>query len=402
MSKDSIADSRERMQQAAWKRLEEDARRVVERLLNTAMEDERDEFLGVGPYERSVKRRGYRNGFVTRSIGSRHGPLTARIPRVRGTGARFQTRLLAVYQRRQRHIERCAVEWVAAGMSTRQASWEMHRAFGAVLSAGTVSRLVARLDEEIARFRRRPHPEGFRYLYLDGKHGKVSRSRRRGRGRGRARKRVLLLAWGTRHDGAEELIDFEVAPDESERSWDGFLRRLRARGVSEVNGLERIITDGDGGLEAALALNYPETAHQACVFHKVKNLLGDLTDKSIKGRIQGEAGRIFEAPSRRRALGRLKRWRRRWHRREPVAVAHFTAEIERLLLFYRSAWPERRRVKTSNPIERFIGELDKKFERVGVFPTARSWERATYLVYRQLLERGYRPTRTKRPFTHTS
>jgi transposase-like protein len=390
------------MQEAAWKRIEGESRRMTERLLNGAMEAERDQFLGVGPYERGPERRGYRNGFITRSIDSRYGSLRLRVPRVRGTGARFHTRLLAAYQRRQRHIERCAVEWVAAGMSTRQVSWEMHRAFEAVLSAGTVSRLVARLDEEIARFRQRPHPEGFRYLYLDGKHGKVSRSRRRGRGRGRARKRVLLLAWAIRHDGAEELIDFQVAPDESERSWDGFLRRLRARGVTQQNGLERIITDGDGGLEAALALNYPEMPHQACVFHKIKNLLGDLADKSVKGRIQGEAGRIFEAPTRRQAMRRLKRWRLRWHRREPIAVAHFTVEVEPLLLFYRSPWPERRRLKTSNPIERFIGELDKKFERVGVFPSVRSWERITYLVYRQLLERGYRPTRTKPLFTHTS
>ena len=43
-----------------------------------------------------------------------------------------------------------------------------------------------------------------------------------------------------------------------------------------------------------------------------------------------------------------------------------------------------------------------KFERVGVFPSARSWERTTYLVYRQLLEHGYRPTQHKSDFTRTS
>ena len=74
--------------------------------------------------------------------------------------------------------------------------------------------------------------------------------------------------------------------------------------------LERIISDGDAGLDAALALNYPETPHQVCVFHKVKNLVGDLADKSCKGSIQAEAGRIFEAQTRSEAVarrGRLKR-----------------------------------------------------------------------------------------------
>jgi len=69
------------------------------------------------------------------------------------------------------------------------------------------------------------------------------------------------------------------------------------------------------------------------------------------------------------------------------------------MLFYESPPALRRRVKTSNPIERFIRELDRKFERVGVFPGARSWERMTYLVYRQLLDRGYRPTRPYPTFT---
>ena len=91
-----------------------------------------------------------------------------------------------------------------------------------VLSAGTISNLVARLDTEIESFRNRPIRRGYRYVYLDGKHGKISRPRRYERGRGRSRKAVLLLAWGIRHDGSEELIGYQVAHDESEASWEAF------------------------------------------------------------------------------------------------------------------------------------------------------------------------------------
>ena len=51
-----------------------------------------------------------------------------------------------------------------------------------------------------------------------------------------------------------------------------------------------------------------------------------------------------------------------------------------MLLFQESVRHLRTRVKTTNPIERFIRELDGKFERVGIFPSAASWERATYRV----------------------
>ena len=394
------------MQEEYWTVLQAEARGVMERLLNRAMDLERMAFLGVAPYERHAGRRGRRNGFDRRGVDSRWGPLRLRMPKVRETARPFRTRILASYQRRQRHLDACAVEWVACGMSTRAASRQLSRAFGAVLSAGTISNLVGRLDAEIESFRNRPIRRGYRYVYLDGKHGKISRPRRYGRGRGRSRKAVLLLAWGIRHDGTEELIGYQVAPDESEASWDRLLRSLRERGLVEENRwgerLERIVSDGDAGLAAALALNYPETPHQVCVFHKVKNLLGDLLDKTRKGRIQAEAGAIFEAQTRAEARARLERWKQRWKPAEPVAVAHFIRDIDRMMLFYESPAPLRRRVKTSNPIERFIRELDRKFERVGVFPSARSWERMTYLVYRQLLEAGYRPTRPHSTFTRTS
>ena len=401
-----IAHRGEAVQEAIWSQVAAEAKTVIERLLNRTMEAERMVFLGYAAYERTRVRRGRRNGYDRRRIDSHWGSLTLRMPKVRDAAEPFRPKTLRAYQRRQGALERCAVEWVAAGMSTRAVSREMYRAFGAVVSAGTVSQLVARLDEAIAAFRQRPIRRGYRYVYLDGNHGKVSRPRRRGRGRGEARKGVLLLAWGIRHDGREELIGFRVAPDESEASWDALLRSLRKRGLAEENRwgerLERIISDGDSGLAAALALNYPETPHQICVFHKVKNLLGDLIDKSRKGRIQAEAGRIFEARTRSEAMARLARWRRRWESSEPAAVGHFVRDIDRRLLFYESPPALRRRVKTSNPIERFIRELDRKFERIGVFPSAASWERTTYVVYRQLLERGYKPTQHKSSFTRTS
>ncbi len=53
-----------------------------------------------------------------------------------------------------------------------------------------------------------------------------------------------------------------------------------------------------------------------------------------------------------------------------------------------------KRLKTGHPIERFIREPDRKFERIGIFPSLKGWERTTCLGYMQLLEGGYRPTQS--------
>jgi len=73
------------MQEEYWTVLQAEARGMMERLLNRAMDLERMAFLGVAPYERHPARRGRRNGFDRRVVDSRWGPLRLRLPKVRGT-----------------------------------------------------------------------------------------------------------------------------------------------------------------------------------------------------------------------------------------------------------------------------------------------------------------------------
>ena len=56
-------------------------RSVLEKLLNLAMELERSEFLGAGPYERTRKRRDHANGFKDKTVATRVGCLKLKIPR---------------------------------------------------------------------------------------------------------------------------------------------------------------------------------------------------------------------------------------------------------------------------------------------------------------------------------
>jgi len=401
----SISSRRNDMQELLSATVAQQCLRWATRVLNKFMEIERELFLGCRPYERSPVRRGLRNGYDPRRFDTRWGPVRLRMPKVRGATQPFRSRILRAYARRQESVERCILQWVASGMSTRAVSRALSQAFGAIVSAATVSRIVAKVDAEMNAFRNRRLERGLRHVYLDGKHGKIGRHTHR-RGRGRQKKAVLLLAWGIDHDGKEDLIDFQVAPDESEASWDAFLRRLRKRGVVELNRfderLERIITDGHGGIAAALALNYPETPHQVCVFHKIKNLAEHLYERAHRKSIQKDAGKAFEARTRAECLARLRRWRRRWEPHEPEAVGQFLKDIDHMLLFYASPFHLRRRLKSTNPIERFIRELDRKFEQAGPYPNARSWERATYLVYSELRDRGYAAFRRRHDFTRNS
>lgn len=383
----------------AW--LGERARILATRLLNRLMEAERDDFIGCAPYARGGGRRGYRNGYETRWLDTSLGRLRLRRPRVRATAEPFRTVVLQAYQRRWRQIEAAVRRWVAGGLSTRAAAAEVTRTFGAIVSATTVSRIVAELDAAIRWFHQRPlGPGRYRYLFLDGKHVWTCHRRRR-RGRGRKRKAVILLAWGLRHDGGEELIDFAVAPGEDEASWTTLLTRLEARGVKPAptkwdTGLEMIITDGDGGLDAARLMVYDGVPHQRCVFHRLKNLAEHVLDRNHLDRMRAEAAAIYRGvDGLPQARARLGRWVTRWIGVEPEAAKWFVDEFDLTLryLMVPQAW--RRRVKTTNPIERLIRELSRQFDSRGICPSEVSWERATYLTWLHIKHGGYAPTRRR-------
>lgn len=69
---------------------------VFSSLLTTAMKIERERYLNAGAYERTEDRRGFANGFKSRSLKTRVGKLDVDVPQVRGVAPfqpRCQTRL---------------------------------------------------------------------------------------------------------------------------------------------------------------------------------------------------------------------------------------------------------------------------------------------------------------------
>src|SRR5215207_10827174 len=77
-------------------------REIVERTLQTLLEEEMSAHLGAERYERTGERRGYRNGTKPRTLTTRVGTLELLVPQDRdGT---FSTELFARYQRSEQAL----------------------------------------------------------------------------------------------------------------------------------------------------------------------------------------------------------------------------------------------------------------------------------------------------------
>src|SRR5207248_4073191 len=120
-------------------------------------------------------------------------------------------------------------------------------------------------------------------------------------------KRLVLVAYGITADGRRVLLDYRVAPSESEGEWERFLTSLWERGLKAA-ALRLITTDGGQGVQAALPTVFGEVPHQRCWAHKLRNLAGHLK-KDQQAACLAQIQEIYRAQNRRAARKAWQRWK---------------------------------------------------------------------------------------------
>ncbi len=115
--------------------------------------------------------------------------------------------------------------------------------------------------------------------------------------------------------------------------------------------------------------HFQGASHQRCQVHYARNLLGMVGVTRRKG-LAADLRAIFAAPDGRSALGLAssvaKKWREKGH--EKVAE-HIEEHVEECLSCL--AFPEshRRRIRTTNGLERLNQEIKRRTRVVRIFPT---------------------------------
>jgi putative transposase len=335
-------------------------RGIVERVLQEVLEAEMTEHVGAAPYERSEKRAGHRNGHKPRALRTRVGTLNLLVPQDReGT---FSTRLFSRYQRNEKALVLALMEMYVEGVSTRKVKEVTEELCGTSFSKSLVSSLAGGLDAELRAWRmRRLEAEAYPYLFVDARYEKV-------RVGGRVVSQGVLVVSAVRDDGFREILGVEVADTESEATYQELFRSLKARGLK---GVELVVSDDHGGLKAAIARHFQGAAYQRCQVHYARNLLGMVGAARRKELAEGLRG-VFAAPSREVALRLASELAARWRGSHPRVTEHIEEHIEECLSCL--AFPEshRRRIRTTNGLERLNQEIKRRTRVVRIFPNRES------------------------------
>jgi transposase-like protein len=199
-------------------------------------------------------------------------------------------------------------------------------------------------------------------------------------------KRVALIALGLWSDsGRKQILDFEIADSEEEGNCLPLLNRLHWRGVTDGH-LQLVVSDGAGGLCAAIETVYPTVARQRCVFHKLKNVGDHLRDKTHRKAILEAACWIYDASNPREAHARLEHFVMTWQGEEPEAVTSLRADFEASIAYLSPLHLEQpRRYRTTNAMEGGVMRpLRRTLDRATAFRSATGAQVGLFLAMARL------------------
>lgn len=311
-----------------------------------------------------------RNGSYKRRILTELGDIELSVPRTRTYSP---VAVVRRYARRTAEVDRMILACFVLGLSTRKVGEALLPILGRPVSASAVSQVAKSLDTVVAAFHRRPLQNRYKVLMLDG----VVLSRKTGAG---AVKRPVLVVLGLLPDGRKEIIDFRLAGSESAAEWQIFLDDLYRRGLTG-EALDMICVDGGQGLLAALPNVYRSVPVQRCWAHKIRNVLNKVRVADQKPVKRG-LHKVMNAETLPKAQAAARRFADRWQDAYPKAVRCLRDDLDDLLVCFRyKTLKERKRVRTTNAIERRFREVRRRTRPMGVFQDRTSMDRILFAVF---------------------
>jgi len=333
--------------------------KLLESILNQVLNAQAAEQVGAERYERTEDRNGYRNGFRMRNMTTRVGAINLQIPRLRD--GKFSTTLFQRYQRSEQALVLAMMEMVINGVSTRKVSAITEELCGKQFSKSTVSDLCKGLDPIVREFRNRKLTAHYPFVIVDALYTKV-------RENGHVRSKGLLSAIGVREDGKREILGFSVADSECETSWSEFFISLKERGLS---GVDLVVSDNHGGLVAAVKKNFHNASWQRCQTHFSRNVL-DKTPKKLQPEIKQALREIYTASKIEIARSLRDEMLENYSKTAPKAMDVLEQGFDDVMAVMNLPIKYRKRLRTSNSIERLNQEIRRRERVIRIFPNEAS------------------------------
>lgn len=342
-------------------RLGELGRLGAQLVLHRAVEQEVEAFLGRARYERTPGASGSRNGTRPRRVQTAEGEIIIAMPQVRGSLTRFVSATIPDTKAivRTRPLEALVIGAYVRGLSDRDIESLAREAGLGHISKTTVSTICRELRDRYRAFRARSLGEiRLLALFLDAIWLPVRRE---------GPKEGVLVAWGFTTEGQRVLLDVCLGQRERLEDWLDLGRGLSARGLRSPL---LVVSDGAPGLIRAVTELWPDADRQRCSVHRIRNILAKLPERDdLHERVRSAYWAALDgATTPEEAEQGLRTLVGELSGEYPSAAACLADDLAALTVHL--AYPVRlkRRLRSTNLLERSLEEVRRRTKVIGRFP----------------------------------
>jgi len=302
------------------------------------------------------------------------GRITVDVPQVRD-GVEFYPSALEKGCRSERALRVAIAEMYVKGISTRRVTNVLEKMCGLDVSSTQVSRAAEILDAELSKWRNRTLGQ-YPYLILDAHYEKVRQN-------GSVQPCAVFTAIGINTEGRREIIGVSVSLSEAEVHWRDFLKSLLNRGL---HGARLIASDAHEGLAAARQSLFNGVPWQRCQFHLQRNAQAYVPKKSMLKEVSDDIADIFDAPCGQMADTRLKYYVEKYAESAPKLSQWMEENLPEGLTVFQLPQKHRKRLRTTNPLERLHEEIKRRTHVARLFPNEASLLRLVSAIEMEISE----------------
>jgi transposase-like protein len=361
--------------------MEESLREMKKNIIELLYSEELKEQLG---FERSENREGgrenYRNGSYQKTVKSSSGPIELAVPRDRN--GEFEPQVVKKYQTDILGIEDKVIALYGSGMTTRDISENISEIYGIGMSAETISNITNSVLMTVKEWQSRPLKAVYPVVFMDGMVFKVKKD-------GIVQRCTAYACIGIDLDGQKEVLGLHVGAAESAKYWLSVMNDLKGRGLQDVF---IFCTDNLTGLDDAIKACFPNSDHQKCIVHQIRNSVKHVSYKDLK-EVCADLKAVYSSPTADIGLENLEEFCKKWDKKYEYIGKSWLSNWEYLSAFWQYPTEIRQLIYTTNPIESFNRNMRKVTKNRAAFPSEDALVKCLFLGIRRLEKKWVAKTR---------
>jgi transposase-like protein len=339
---------------------------LTKNLFERALKAEMDEHLGYSKYGRGETENS-RNGVGKKSLITEGGVLELEVPRDRN--AEFAPVLVPKRHTRIDGLDQKILSLYAKGMSVSDIKMQIQELYGAEISESLISRVTDNIMDEVRSWQHRPLEAIYAIVYFDALVVKVRQDKR-------IINKAVYVALGIDLTGRKDILGLWISENEGAKFWLNNFTEMKNRGLKDI-----LIACSDNltGMSEAISAVYPETEHQLCIVHQIRNSLAYVSYKDRK-KVAADLKLVYGSVTEDEALSALSDFDLKWGKQYPHITKSWQNNWGNLVVFLQYPEVIRRIIYTTNAIEGLNSQLRKVTNNKRVFPSDDSVFKTLYLT----------------------